>query len=80
MSRLYASIDLQADKDSNLNGKPNFHMGCHWQWFIKEYGMPKWWDSERHENKHQDAIADRKMTSGQSDLYLQLTELEQQYV
>ena len=40
--------------------------------YIKEYGMPKWWDSERHENKHQDAIHDVRLTSGKADMYEQL--------
>lgn len=34
--------------------------------------MPKWWDSERHENKHQDAIHDVRLTSGKADMYEQL--------
>jgi hypothetical protein len=60
------------DKDVNLDNKPNFHVACHWEWYIVEYGMPKWWDSERHENKHQTAIADRRLTSGRADMYEQL--------
>ena len=38
--------------------------------------MPKWWDSERHENKHQDAIHDVRLTSGRADLYDQLIQKE----
>ena len=59
---------------SNLDSKPNFHVSAHWEWYIKEYGMPRFYDSERHENKHQDPKHDT--FSGRADLYDQLVKSE----
>ena len=84
---LYHKVEIQAPAssgtksvDASLDNKPNFHVGCHWEWYILEYGMPKWWDSERHENKHQDAIHDVRLTSGRADEYEQLIKKERRYV
>ena len=103
MYHLYKHVMIEGDKDANLDSKPNFHVGVHYEWYVRyilkmfytclcvryilptscnhdryiqEYGMPKWWDSERHENKHQDAIHDRRLTSGRADIYTQLSEKE----
>ena len=52
--------------------------GNHWEWTIREFGMPIHYDSGVHENKHQDAKHDKEITSGRADMYEQLAEKESQ--
>ena len=77
--KLYKDCELKCrggNKPTNVDNKPNFHVGVHWEWYIRMYGMPCNYDSERHENKHQDPKHDMAYTTGRADACLQLIQSE----